>query len=165
MNVSTHFTVDELTNGRGWWATDPSGELARYAYLALAVLEPARAILGVPMRIISGARPLGHNEGGRPSSMHLPPSQRAAPPLRFARYPAGRRGAAVDFIPTGMGCDEAFRLLDAAQRDGRLPPGGLFWYAADAAHPGPASGRFVHIDYRPTGLARERDKIPPGGST
>jgi hypothetical protein len=157
--VSPHFTVGELTDGRGWWPDDVAGEAARYAELA-TVLEQARAILGVPMRGISGARPIGHNDGGRASSMHLPPIQRAAPAMRYMSRAPKDRGAALDFIPQGMPCDAAFRLLDAAMRNGRLGPGGLFWYPSDAAHPGPASGRFVHIDNRGT-LARERALTPP----
>lgn len=158
--VTLHFTVGELTDGRGWWSGDVDGEVARYHRLAERTLEPARAILGVPMRGISGARPLGHNEGGRASSMHLPPAQRAAPNMRYQQRAPADRGAALDFIPQGVACDVAFRLLDTAMREGRLPPGGLFWYAADAAHPGPASGRFVHIDNRGT-LARESKLTPP----
>lgn len=158
--VSAHFSVAELTDGRGWWPDDVEGEAARYAELAI-VLEQARAVLGVPMRGISGARPIGHNDGGRASSMHLPPIQRAAPAMRYMSRAPKDRGAALDFIPGGgMGCDVAFRLLDAAMRDGRIKPGGLFWYPSDAAHPGPASGRFVHIDNRGT-IARERALTPP----
>lgn len=158
--VTLHFTVGELTDGRGWWNGDVDGEVARYHRLAERTLEPARAVLGVPMRGISGARPLGHNEGGRASSMHLPPAQRAAPNMRYLQRVPADRGAALDFIPQGVACDVAFRLLDTAMREGRLPPGGLFWYAADAAHPGPASGRFVHIDNRGT-IARESKLTPP----
>lgn len=161
MNVSPHFMVEELTDGRGWWSQDPAGELARYEFLCRVVLEPARALLGVPMRCLSGARPVGFNDGGRASSMHLPPEQRASAAYRFRDKPAAERGAALDFVPLGMPCDEAFRLLDAAQRAGKLPPAGLFWYGPSRQNPGPASGRFVHIDYRPTGLAREADKVPP----
>lgn len=161
MMVSPHFSADELTLGRGWWPDDPAGELARYQYLAVHVLEPARALLGVPMRCLSGARPAEHNEGGRASSMHLPPVQRAVAAMRFMREPPERRGAALDFVASGLPCDEVFRRLDAAQRDGRLPPGGLFWYPPDVANPGPLTGRFVHIDFRPNGLAREQRLIPP----
>lgn len=158
--VSAHFTVHELTNGRGWWDGDPDGESARYTHLALTTLEPARIILGVPMTGISGARPLGHNETGRPSSMHLPPSQRASPALRYMDRLPYLRGAALDFIPH-MRCDDAFWALDRAMRNGKLPLGGLFWYAATADNPGPVTGRFIHIDNRGT-LARERALTPPG---
>lgn len=158
--ITPHFTVGELTDDRGWWGGDIDGEVARYHRLAERTLEPARAILGVPMRGISGARPLGHNEKGRPSSMHLPPVQRAAPNMRFLQRVPADRAAALDFIPQGVACDVAFRLLDTAMREGRLPPGGLFWYASDATHHGPASGRFVHIDNRGT-LARETKLTPP----
>lgn len=158
--ITPHFTVGELTDDRGWWGGDIDGEVARYHRLAERTLEPARAILGVPMRGISGARPLGHNEKGRPSSMHLPPVQRAAPNMRFLQRVPADRAAALDFIPQGVACDVAFRLLDTAMREGRLPPGGLFWYASDATHHGPAGGRFVHIDNRGT-LARETKLTPP----
>lgn len=158
--VSSNFQVGELTDYRGWWQQGAASEAKRYAHLCNVVLEPARAILGVPMRGISGARPLGFNEKGRASSMHLPPIQRASVSLRFMKEPEHRRGAALDFIP-GMPCDEAYWLLDAAQRDGRLPPAGLFWYAATKTNPGPKSGRFIHIDFRPNGLAREAALTPP----
>ena len=154
-HVSQHFTVGELTHGRGWWDGDPDGESARYTHFALTTLEPVRSILGVPMRCLSGARPLGHNEGGRASSMHLPPSQRAAPALRYMSRAPFDRAAALDFTADGVACDVVFRVLDEAMRAGRIPAGGLFWY-------GPAPGRFVHIDNRGT-LARERALTPAGG--
>ena len=152
--VSPNFTVKGLTKGRGWWAGDIEGEVARYVHLCTTVLEPAREILGTPMLEISGARPIGHNETGRASSMHLPPVQRVAVSKRYMNRQPAQRGAALDFIPHGMRCDKAFWLLDAAQRDGRIRPGGLFWYK------GPDGGAFIHIDDRGT-IARERDKIPP----
>lgn len=152
--VSLHFTVKGLTKGRGWWGGDVEGEAARYNHLCVTVLEPARAILGVPMAEISGARPIGHNETGRASSMHLPPVQRVSVGKRYLSRSPDARGAALDFHPVGMRCDVAFRMLDAAQRDGRIRPGGLFWYK------GPDGGAFIHIDDRGV-IARERDKIPP----
>lgn len=156
--VSAHFTVRELTGGRGWWPGDVDGEVARYENLTVS-LELAREVLGCPMRAISGARPQEHNDGGRPSSLHLPPRQRALDSMRFARKPPAERGAALDFIPVGLACDVAFRRLDRAMRDGRIPAGGLFWYAADDAHPGPATGRFVHIDNRGY-ISRESGLMP-----
>lgn len=158
--VTPHFSVRELTQGRGWWPGDPAGEVARYEYAARMVFEPARLLLGVPFDVLSGARPQGVNTG-RASSMHLPPAQRLSPFLRFTGSFPELRGAALDFLPRGVPCDVAFRQLDAAQRSGHLPPGGLFWYPPDAEHPGPASGRFLHVDYRPNGLAREAALTPP----
>ena len=152
--VSPYFTVRGLTKGRGWWDQDVAGEVARYNHLCVTVLEPARAILWVPMAEVSGARPIGHNETGRASSMHLPPIQRVSAGKRYLKRPPAERGAALDFHPVGMRCDDAFWKLDAAQRDGRIRPGGLFWYK------GPDGGVFIHIDDRGV-IARERDKIPP----
>ena len=160
--VTLNFTVGGLTKDRGWWPEDVEGEVARYHHACVFMFEPARAILGVPMIEDSGARPIGHNENGRASSMHLPPIQRLALRFRYWKRPPAERGAALDFRPKGMPCDEAFWRLDAAQRDGRLPPGGLFWYRATKAKPGPLTGRFLHIDDRGE-LARERDKIPGMG--
>ena len=158
--VTAHFQVEELTCHRGWWEEDVEGEVARYFHLASVVLEPVRALLGVRMHIDSGARPLGHNEGGRASSMHLPPVQRALEQFRYLSRAPGLRGAAADFVPLGMPCDKAFRILDAAQRSGKIMPGGLFWYAADSTHPGSSTGRFLHIDDRGV-IAREGPLTPP----
>lgn len=165
--VTNNFQVREATHHRGWWVEDVVGEAARYNYMLVHVAEPARSILGYPLDVISGARWRENNVNGRESSMHLPPVQRALEFYKFLKEPAERRGAAIDVIPRKVDCATAFRILDRAQRDGRLPPAGLFWYAATADNPGPATGRFIHIDFRPNGLAREADKIPPsnvGGS-
>ena len=159
--VTDHFTVEELTHGRGWWEQDVEGEAARYYYAAVNVFEPARAILGCPLIVLSGARPLGHNEGGRESSMHLPPIQRVGRKYQFQKEPPERRGAAMDFFCRSLPMDDVFRRLDAAQRSGKLPPGGLFWYPPSEGNPGPATGRFVHGDFRPSGLARETALQPP----
>lgn len=154
-NVSNHFDVGELTKHRGWWEQDVEGEVARYEHLCRVVLEPVRTLLGDrPMTIISGARPIGFNEKGRASSMHLPPVQRAAKALQFLSLEPALRGAAADFVPSHMRCDDAFRLLDAAQRSGKIFAGGLFWYA------GPDGGSFIHIDDRGV-IARETKLTPP----
>lgn len=160
--VSAHFDVGELTDKRGWWSEDVEGEALRYERLARLSLEPARAILGVPMAGISGARPLGHNTSGRPSSLHLPPEQRMVAPMRYARRPVAERGAALDFVPQGLSCVAAFWLLDEAMRAGRLPPGGLFWYGprqGEKYNSDPLTGRFIHVDNRGD-LARERALTP-----
>lgn len=156
-HVTAHFTVRGLTKGAGWWPEDVEGEVARYFNLCTYTLEPARVLLGnEPMHEISGARFVSK----RPSSMHFPPVMRASPRYRYLNREPGERGAALDFRPDVMPCDEAFRILDAAQRDGRLPPGGLFWYPASAEFPGPKTGRFIHIDDRGV-IARERPLTPP----
>lgn len=160
--ITPHFSVGEITHGRGWWPDDADGEAARYERMLRMLAEPVRTLLGVPLKVISGTRPLGHNDGGRASSMHLPPVQRAAAGLRFLKLPPAERGAAIDVVPQGMRCDMAYRMIDAAMRAGQLPPGGLFWYASDKTHPGPEGGRFLHIDLRPTGLARESALTPKG---
>lgn len=161
--ITPHFTVREVTRGRGWWPHDVEGEIARYHHMLTVLGEPVRALLGVPLQVLSGARPAEHNDGGRASSMHLPPVQRAAPSLRFSADAAERRGAALDVVPQSMRCDMAFRMIDAAMRAGQLPKGGLFWYASNESHPGPEGGRFIHFDFRPTGLAREMALTPPKG--
>lgn len=156
-HVTAHFTVGGLTKGAGWWPQDVEGEVARYFNLCTWTMEPARHLLGdKPMHELSGARFVSK----RPSSMHFPPVMRASLRYQYMDREPGKRGAALDFRPDVMPCDEAFRILDAAQRDGRLPPGGLFWYAATRALPGPSTGRFVHIDDRGA-IARERALTPP----
>lgn len=160
--VSAHFDVGELTDKRGWWDEDVEGEALRYERLASLSLEPARVILGVPMAGISGARPLDHNSGGRPSSLHLPPVQRMLELMRYLDRPVAERGAALDFIPSGLPCVAAYWLLDEAMRAGHIPPGGLFWYgprlgeryAADSL-----TGRFIHLDNRGA-IARDRSLTP-----
>lgn len=159
--VTTNFCVGELTDYRGWWPEDVEGDIARYHNLCTTVLEPARAILGnTIMRVVSGSRPIGHNEKGRASSMHLPPIQRADAKLRFQDRPVAKRGAAADFIPVKLDCDRVFWILDEAQRSGKLPPGGLFWYPATKSNPGSVHGRFIHIDDRGF-IARERALTAP----
>lgn len=155
--VTYHFSVRELTHGRGWWPGDPKGEVARYQRLADLTLEVARRILDCAMIGTSGAR---FAPDGRPSSMHFPPIQREHAELRFLERDPADRGAALDFVPHLMRCDDAFHILDAAQRRGRLPKGGLFWYPPTAANPGATTGRFLHIDNRGE-IAREHDLTPP----
>jgi hypothetical protein len=155
-HVTANFTVQGLTKGAGWWAQDPEGEAARYHHAASTMYEPARHILGDdPMDEISGAR----TKPGRKSSMHFPPVLRAEAKYAYLDRPPAERGAAIDFRPRVLRCDEAFWRLDAAMRDGRLPKGGLFWYAPNKTDPR-VGGRFLHIDDRGV-LARESKLTPP----
>ena len=154
-HVTANFTVRGLTKGAGWWPQDPAGEAARYHHAAATMYEPARAILGCAMDEISGAR----TKPGRKSSMHFPPVLRADPKYAYLDRPPAERGAALDFRPRVLRCDDAFWRLDAAMRDGRLPKGGLFWYAPNKSDPR-VGGRFLHIDDRGV-VARELKLTPP----
>ena len=155
--VTLNFTVKGLTNGHGWWPEDVEGEVARYHTAAVTMYEPARAILGCPMDEISGAR----TKPGRKSSMHFPPVLRADPKYAYLDRPPADRAGALDFRPRSVLCDRAFWMLDAAQRDGRLPKGGLFWYAPNKTDPR-VGGRFLHIDNRGV-IARELGLTPKTG--
>lgn len=77
MNLSPHFTLDELTHSE--WAArngipnDPGPhELANLQRLA-RLLEEVRALLGAPMQISSGyrSRPVNKAVGGAPNSAHM----------------------------------------------------------------------------------------------
>lgn len=101
MYLSPHFTLEELTFSD--WAVRrridnvPSPEqVANLRRLCETVLEPARALLGVPLHINSGFRSLEVNAavGGAHSSAHL-------------------AGLAADFVPIGLDLGIAFDKLRA----------------------------------------------------
>ena len=64
--MSEHFSVAELACRCGCGKANATDKL-------LGMLEAARSIYGLPMRILSGTRCFAHNEavGGKPSSAHL----------------------------------------------------------------------------------------------
>lgn len=97
--LTPHFSSEELSHSdvalrRGYDNTPNAGELANLARLAGSLLEPARALLGVPMQVNSGFRCPSVNAavGGAQNSAHMD-------------------GRACDFVPVGMDLVAAFEKL------------------------------------------------------
>ena len=109
ISLSEHFKFAEFTktNYKEFKARQHN-EALRYMVelndLCRLILEPARALLGVPMIITSGFRCYALNEkiNGSVSSQH-------------------RFGEAADFVPVGMSVAEAFDIL----KDSDIPFGQL----------------------------------------
>jgi len=129
--ISPHFTLAELTttstglvNSPGWL------ELERLTALCVNVLEPLRAILGVPLRINSGFRSDAVNKavGGVQYSQH-------------------RLGEAADIVPIGMSVWDAMEKIKDAVLRGTLTVDQAIVY-----HSG-----FIHVSYF-TGKTRGQRK-------
>ena len=108
-------------------------ELANLRALADQVLEPARALLGVPLIITSGYRCATLNRliGGAVQSQHM-------------------LGEAADFIPRGVDVEEAAFLL-SAQMD--LPFDQLIFETRMRKNAAPV--RWVHISHKRLGGNRQ----------
>lgn len=118
MNLSPHFTLAELTRTSTGLANEPTpSQVAALTSLCLHVLEPIRALLGVPIRITSGFRGSAVNAAikGAAGSQHM-------------------RGEAADFRPVGIDVEAAMGLIAAA----RLPVDQLIVYPR---------GGFIHVSY------------------
>ena len=110
IQLSPHFTLGELcrTSHSGFSAINQAlaqKYLQNLRALCLDLLEPARAILGVPLIIHSAFRCYALNDavGGSPKSSHL-------------------YGLAADFTPKGLDLRAAYQMLKDAQN---LPYGQL----------------------------------------
>ena len=97
--MSEHFTLDDLTRSqtasrKGIDNTPPQQAIDSLNLLCSTLLEPARALLGVPISVDSGFRSEVLNEavGGAKSSAHL-------------------EGRAADLVPQGMALQAAFDIL------------------------------------------------------
>jgi hypothetical protein len=97
--MSEHFTLDDLTRSqtasrKGIDNTPPQQAIDSLNLLCSTLLEPARALLGVPISVDSGFRSEALNEavGGAKSSAHLD-------------------GRAADLVPQGVVLQAAFDLL------------------------------------------------------
>jgi uncharacterized protein YcbK (DUF882 family) len=118
VNLSPHFTLAELTRTSTGLANEPTpSQVAALTSLCLHVLEPIRALLGVPIRITSGFRGSAVNAAikGAAGSQHM-------------------RGEAADFRPVGIDVEAAMGLIAAA----RLPVDQLIVYPR---------GGFIHVSY------------------
>jgi zinc D-Ala-D-Ala carboxypeptidase len=126
-SLSAHFTEEEL---RGVGA--PVDVRANLSTLARMLLEPLRAMLGVPIRVTSGYRPPDRNAavGGSETSQHMD-------------------GTAADISPVGLSLAEVARRIDAAERAGVMPPyGQLIYYPYTTGH--------VHISLATRGKRGEK---------
>jgi len=118
-SLSPHFTLAELTRTSTGLPNDPApSQVAALTSLCAHVLEPIRALLGVPLRVTSGFRSAHVNAAikGAKGSQHL-------------------LGEAVDFVPVGMSVGEAMAKIAAA----RIPVDQLIVYPL---------GGFLHVSYR-----------------
>jgi uncharacterized protein YcbK (DUF882 family) len=118
LSLSPHFTLRELTRTSTGLPNDPSpSQVAALTSLCLHVLEPIRALLGVPLRITSGFRGAAVNAAikGAAGSQHM-------------------RGEAADIVPVGVDVETAMGLIAAA----RLPVDQVIVYPR---------GGFLHVSY------------------
>lgn len=137
MNLSPHFTLAELTRTGTGLANDPApSQVAALTSLCLHVLEPIRALLGVPLRVTSGFRSSAVNSAikGAAGSQHL-------------------KGEAVDFVPVGMDVETAMGRIVAS----KLPVDQLIVYAR---------GGFLHVSHAAQRVQRGAvlRSAAPGGS-
>lgn len=99
MDLSPNFSLQELSHSdvalrRGLDNTPNAGEVANLQRLAEDLLEPVRALLGVPLHINSGFRCPSLNQalGGAIGSAHMD-------------------GRAADLVPEGMSVQDAFYAI------------------------------------------------------
>lgn len=138
MNLSPHFTLDELTYSetalRHGIANTPSNvQLDELRRLCTDLLEPVRLILGVPLHINSGFRSIELNSavGGTHTSAHM-------------------SGEAADFIPIGLDLETAFDMLRARAE---LPVDQLIFECR----------AWIHIAIAPPGLIPRRQALTATG--
>jgi zinc D-Ala-D-Ala carboxypeptidase len=133
MNLSEHFTLEELTRSqvasRLGIPNDPDdATIDNLKALCETLLEPARDLLGVPLHIDSGYRGLALNTqvGGSPTSEHC-------------------FGCAADFIPGDMSLQDAFDKI----RTSDLPYDQVIFecnaWIHLGMHPGGASPRHMAL--------------------
>jgi zinc D-Ala-D-Ala carboxypeptidase len=99
VKLSPNFTLEELTFSAtalrlGMANTPNELQISNLMRLCVMVLEPARALLGVPLHVDSGfrSRPVNDLVGGASDSAHL-------------------HGRAADIIPIGLDKIKAFGML------------------------------------------------------
>ena len=129
MNLSPHFTLEELTRTSSGLPNVPGLEARDHLVtLCTRVLEPVREILGVPLRVNSGYRSPQVNAAahGSPSSQHM-------------------LGEAADVVPVGLDVETAMAKIAEAVRAGRI--------SVDQAIVYPLGG-FLHLSYSSTRAQR-----------
>jgi len=127
VNLSPHFTLAELTRTSRPIANAPSGgETLALTALCVEVLEPIRALLGVPIRINSGFRSAAVNAaiGGAKGSQHM-------------------KGEAADIVPVGMAVEAAIAKIAASA----IPFDQLIVYP---------KGGFLHVSHKVSGAQRRQ---------
>lgn len=138
MNLSPHFTLAEMTRTTTHLPNEPDADVrAALTSLCSAVLEPVRALLGVPLHVNSGYRA---------------PAVNAA--VQGARNSQHMRGQAADVVPLGLPAEEAMARVVAAIREGTL--------VVDQAIVYPSG--FLHLSHAPDANRGEclRSRAPRG---
>ena len=135
--MTPHFTLAELTRTSTGLPNEPApSQVAALTSLCLHVLEPIRALLGVPLRVTSGFRSAQVNSAikGAAGSQHL-------------------KGEAADIVPVGMDVETAMGRIVAA----RLPVDQLIVYPR---------GGFLHVSHAAQRVQRNEllRSAAPGGS-
>ena len=142
-NLSPHFTLTELTvttrpdrgdlDGDGDRAepmpnVPTPGDIGRLTALCADALEPARALLAVPLKVTSGYRSPALNAaiGGPPTSQHM-------------------KGEAADVVPLGVDAADAMRAIVGSD----IPYDQVILYP-NARTP------FLHISHRADGRNRRQ---------
>jgi len=123
MQLSPHFSLSEMVVASTRQSPPDAMQTANLRALCERVLEPVRALLGVPLRVTSGYRSREHNAAinGSATSQHC-------------------LGLAADVVPVGMPAEVAMERIAAAVKSGALTvdqgivyPGGflhLSWSSA-----------------------------------
>jgi zinc D-Ala-D-Ala carboxypeptidase len=137
--ISDHFTRAELTVTTRPDDADADGdgnrsepmpnapgdaETKALRLLAVNVLEPVRAALGVPLKVTSGFRSKALNTA-----------------IKGAKHSQHMAGEAADVRPLGMSVEQAFRKIAAMIREGNLPADQAIVYG---------KGNFIHLSHTPT---------------
>lgn len=103
MRLSPNFSLAEMTAASTRQSPPDAMQIANLRALCDRVLEPVRALLGVPLRVTSGYRSREHNAAinGSATSQHC-------------------LGLAADVVPVGMSAEVAMERIAVAVKSGAL---------------------------------------------